>query len=279
MNCVEIRELLSGQLDGELSGHQERLVTGHLKECARCADELSAFAAISNLAKSLPNPTPPPDVWEGLQRQLDGNGPVERTTRVLRDRSALYRLLALAATVILCVGVFTWLFPPFGRHHHETAHFGRFMEAFASEPEAAQRMLLVKYSGRAATKQELTATLKYTPAGIDSAPAGYTVVESYLLDMPCCRCSQVVYRRNDGGFLALFEHDTQEQPDLFGDCPCVNTECNGNPCTLVQTANHITASCEVGGRHFTVVGARNFEEVQAFVAWLESETKARAASV
>jgi hypothetical protein len=275
MNCEGIRELLSGHLDRELSSQQENLVTQHLTSCDHCTDEFAACSAIGQVAKSLPSPKPPADVWDRLERQLDQERPAEITPRVLRTPWNTYRILAVAATLLITVGVFTWLFQPFGGHHNQMAHFGRFMEAFPAEPGTAQQTLLASYSGRAVTAQEMTDVLKYTPVGIGNAPVGYSVEQSYLLNMPCCRCSQVVYRRDRGGFLALFEHDTTEQPNLFGDCPCVDTVCNGNPCTLVQTENHITASCEVGGRHFTIVGAGNIEEVQTFVAWLEGETQAK----
>ncbi|MFV1967676.1 MAG: anti-sigma factor [Pirellulaceae bacterium] len=275
MLCTEMRELLSGYLDGELSGQLEDGVARHLEGCAPCSEELVAFSAISGLANSLPTPVPPPEVWDGLERELDKKPQVEVAPPRSRGAWGTYRLFAVAATLLVAAGVFTWLARPFGGGDHQMAHFGRFVQAFHVDPEAAQQTLLANYSGRAATAPELSDSLQYTPVGLGNAPTGYAIEQSYLLNMPCCRCSQVVFRRNQGGLVALFEHDTSEQSDLFGNGPCVKTQCNGNPCTLVQTDNHIAALCEVGGRHFTIVGARNVEEVQAFVAWLEGETQAK----
>ena len=86
--------------------------------------------------------------------------------------------------------------------------------------------------------------------------------------MPCCTCVQTICRRDDGQVLAIFEHD-KEQPVWFGDRPCVETQCSGCPCSIIQADRALVASWKPNKRRLTIVGARDLEEIAHLVGHLQ----------
>ena len=98
-------------------------------------------------------------------------------------------------------------------------------------------------------------------------PPGYTLDKVYLLKMPCCTCTQVVCRKEDGQSISIFEHDA-DQPVWFGRRPTVECRCHDMPTSVVQVGDRLAATWKNGQRYVTIIGANDLKEVTDFVAYL-----------
>jgi hypothetical protein len=272
MNCSETKELLSAFLDGELSHELRESVRRHAQECASCGEELASFSAIAVLAKQLPHPVAPPDIWPRLSQELEAATPRSRTAWLMRDARRTYSIVGLlAAAVLLLTGIMLWS----NRHMHsehsgEAGRFAQFARSFPDDPEGAQQLLLASYESRAVGKEELSNSAYYTATAASQPPDGYAFQQAYSMKMACCECSQVVLRRQSGGHVAIFEHGAVEHPDWMSGLRCTNMQCGTTRCEVAQTGEYLAVSCHVADRHFTIVGATGKSEVEALVAWLQA---------
>lgn len=267
MNCSEVKERLSAYHDGELPPEEAAQVAAHLADCSSCAEELASFEHLSGLSRRLTDPPVPAHLWDELQAQLDAG----EISKVLPWQPWPTRipgtLVALAAAVLLALGVGIFFSTP--RHADEneqlTANFASYLEDFAERPEKAQRVLLTKYEGRPATLAEAANELGYEPLAAMGLPAGYSLENAYLLKMPCCTCAQVVCKNRRGKSIAIFEHNV-DQPMWFGDRPSINCVCQDMPTSVTQVGDRLAASWKAGKRYITVIGASDLDEVSEFVA-------------
>lgn len=269
MDCRQTQDLLSPYLDSQLSAEQKAAVDDHLRACQACSREFTEAERLSRAVRALPDPSPPATMWDALESQTVGVSVVPfwrtRATRIIGVFSAVAAAVLLAAMLI-------W--PRASDHHGHSPmaqRFSQFMEDFAEQPELAQSKLMAEYQGRSLDTAAAAQTVALTPVALRTPPAGYAVAGAYVLEMPCCQCTQTILRSGDGRQIAIFEHNTSQQPDWFGDCPCVQTQCKGNACTLVQVGDRLAASCEVKGRHYTIVGTADMDELETVVAWLDQE--------
>jgi hypothetical protein len=180
-------------------------------------------------------------------------------------------LLAAAAMLLIATGV-VWItsrtrHAP-GHDHQLAADFGEYLEHFASNPDRAQEVFLAKYNGQAVDLSHAAAQLGYRPAAA-GLPKNYTLDNVYVLQMPCCTCVQTICRRDDGRVFAIFEHD-EEQPVWFGDWPRIETQCNGCPCSVIQTDRGLVAFWKANKRQLTVVGANDLEEIADLITHFQS---------
>jgi len=63
MNCRQVQSRLADFTVQNLSVRWHRRVETHLRQCARCRAELSAYHTLSSLLDGLPAKEPPRDVW------------------------------------------------------------------------------------------------------------------------------------------------------------------------------------------------------------------------
>lgn len=272
MNCAETKDLLSAYLDSELPDRLRDDVTQHLAACSSCGEDFHCFTAISGMAKSLPNPALPSEIWNSLSRALDGASPHRASHWLGRHwRSAVPAFALLAASVLVLAGIAIWNRDSLhGGHASEAQQFADFARSFPTDPERAQEILLASYNGRAASTEELRKSPRITAVAASNPPAGYALQRAYVLEMSCCQCSQVVLRRPAGGLVSVFEHGDAHGPNWTSGFRCTNMQCGNTPCEIAQTGEHLAVSCRVRDRHFTIVGAVNSREVEALVAWLEA---------
>jgi len=181
-------------------------------------------------------------------------------------------LFTTAALVLVVAGT-VWSVATFWHGHHAhpelAADFDQFLEQFQADPAAAQDILLAKYDGRRVDLSEATRQLGYRPAVAAGLPPGYAVESMYVLDMPCCKCLKTVCRRDGGKMFAIFEHE-EEQHVWFGDRPRIDTQCNSQPCSLVEANETLVASWQNRQRRLTVVGVADLDEVAALMAYFEN---------
>lgn len=277
MNCTEVQNLLSAHYDGELDSELETRVAEHVAECAECAQQMSGFEKLTELAGTLPTPAPPENMWAQLNEKLDEQRAIRSPKHRSRFSFPVPRILAFAATILIAAGI-GWLgyrawFPQ--SHDEQLAvEFGRYLDVFRNDPEAAQQLLLAKYDGqavdvrKAADVQRAVERLGYRPVVAETLPEGYSVESTTVMKMPCCTCVKCLCKRSDGSTIAIFEHE-DEEPDWFGDRPAISAVCNGRRCNLVELEGRIAASWKHDKRVITVIGLRDVAEVNTLVAWLD----------
>ncbi|HRX80685.1 MAG TPA: zf-HC2 domain-containing protein, partial [Pirellulaceae bacterium] len=253
-----MKELLSAYFDDELASEKRTAVSEHLAGCDKCSTELAGFERLSDMARGLYTPMPPPQMWSQLEQQLEEEQiaqKVQLTNRRPRQFFSVQRLVAVAAALFVAFGLgwfgySTWI----GHDEHDgfTAEMGHYLEEFHRDPAAAQQFLLAKYEGQAVDAQQAVNLVGYRPAIADGMPEGYSVETTYVMKMPCCTCVQCLCKRSDGSTIVVFEHDDEEAKEWFGDRPEMSASCSGKQCSLVELDDRIAASWKHDKRHFTV---------------------------
>jgi len=285
MKCTDVKELLSAYHDGEFTPDLQKAVSEHLAGCSNCAAALLSFRQLSELSEQLAHPEPP-EQWAAIEARL---GAVSSTRRIAKlwsetlsriaplgtglRRFAPSSPLAVAATVLLVVGAgvgtyYTWLSA--GHPNDQlAATFDAFLAQFDENPQAAQQVLLANYDGQKADFPTATRLVGYEPATERRLPPDYVVEAVYVLDMPCCKCTQTICRREDNERLVIFEHDI-DQPMWFGSRPAIEARCCGKPTRIVEMdSGLLAATWPSNKRHLTVIGAHDVEEVARIVAHFE----------
>ncbi len=286
MNCIEFKELLSAYHDGELSSDVHSAVGEHLKDCPECVAMLAGFRQLSDLSGQLAQPEPP-DQWAAIEQQLAAALIAPRTrekrARVVSAYLPLSAMLerfvprvslAVAATVLIAAGLgvgayYGWF--SMARHHDEqlAANFDAFLTQFEQDPQAAQQVLLANYNGQQVDLCTAATLVGHQPAIAPGLPPGYIVDAVYVLDMPCCKCTQVICRCEGNGRLAIFEHDV-DQPVWFRGRPAIDARCCGKPTRIVEMdGGLLAATWPSNKRYLTVIGAHDVEEVARIVAHFE----------
>lgn len=268
MECSRARELLSPYCDDEIPADMHSSVAKHVNGCWKCDDEVSAFRQLSSLAAELDDPEPPNSIWANIALELY---PKTRNpgadARSGRSRGFLQRwrvsLPATAALLMVAAGI-AWIA---SRTWHDLGHdrqfatdFGEYLDHFPKSPDDAQQILLARYEGQAVSLSQATRHLGYRPAVATEPPKRYSLDGLYVLEMPCCRCVQSIYRRDDGGICAIFEHD-EKQAVWFGNRPRISAQVDGHPCDVVQFQDRLAASWKEGNRYLTIVGAQDLDEM------------------
>jgi hypothetical protein len=287
MNCIVVQKLLSAYYDGELTEELRVAVAKHVDGCAECAEALYGFQRLSELSEHLEH-AQPPDQWTALERQLaPAMVPPKTVVKQTRSRSTMLSpitslkrfsprassaaaaMILLAATLAVSAYNSGWFSTT--DHHDEqlTATFDAYLTQFEQDPQAAQQVLLVTYSGRQVDLGRAAMLVGHQPAVAPGLPSGYLVDALYVLDMPCCKCTQVLCRRDGQGRLAIFEHDA-DQPVWFGERPAIQARCCGKSTRIVEVnSGLLAATWRLNKRYLTVIGARDVEEITRIVAHFE----------
>jgi|GEM_PF-587472 len=262
MNCVETQEQLSAFHDRELALESRKRTSEHLKNCQKCGSALAEFEAISRLTQQLSDPEPPADLWAKIEDELVVR-PVVAPIRTRKWRWMATLQTAVSLIVLVTVGWFVLVRSDSQRHQSDlllTKHFGQFVDRFQSEPEAASQILLTNYAGQRVTASQATTLLGYQPIATRKVPLAYSMDSVCVLEMPGCRCSQTVYRRDTGGAIAIFEHN-EAQPIWFGERPQITACCSGMSVCLVQLDTLLAATWQHDRRYLTVIGANDVQEI------------------
>jgi len=103
MNCTRALELINLVIDGESTQQQKMLLDFHLLGCSSCRKALRMSADISNIARNLPAPIPPPDLEENIREMLRTRTDIKHPEN--RFRSVLFTIPAVAALVFFALTV------------------------------------------------------------------------------------------------------------------------------------------------------------------------------
>jgi hypothetical protein len=269
VNCETARELLSCYYDRELPPDQEEEMRAHVAGCSQCAGRLAEFGELSQLTARLRAPQAPTETWPAIASALDSDdrrrAAGSSSTKWLGRRSRA----ALAATIVLAasIGVATyWLWQQFEPHAAMAATFDTYLAEFQTAPQQAQHILIDRYEGERVDLAR--ADLPFSANAPAELPDGYARQETYVLNMPCCVCTQTIYKNPSGAVVVLFEH-SEKEPGWFGKRPAIDARCHGTPTSLVQVADRLAATWKCGPRYLTLVGAHNVEQVAQIVAALD----------
>lgn len=268
MNCSDVQARLSAYHDSELPKEEAAQVAAHLAQCSSCAAELATFEQLSGLSRKLTDPPVPTYMWEELEVKFREGGERVPILRRFMPIGVPGVRLALAATLLIAVGVGVAAYQvwfPAHDHDHLAANFGAFLNEFDDRPDQAQQILLASYEGRPTTLQEAATELGYHPVAAKGLPPGCTLDKAYLLKMPCCTCTEIVCRTEDGNSIAIFEHDV-DQPVWFGERPTIKCRCDNVPTSVVQVGDKLAATWKNGKRYITIIGANDLDDVTDFVA-------------
>jgi hypothetical protein len=271
VNCDSARELLSSYYDRELPADQEQQMRAHVASCPRCARRLFEFGELSQLTARLRAPQAPSETWPAIASALDaderrrarGNSPTKWLGR--RSKAAMAATVVLAASIGLAS---YWLRQQFEPHAAMAATFDTYLAEFETAPQQAQHILIDRYQGQRVDRARDLPFSANAPAVL---PDGYARQETYVLNMPCCVCTQTTYKNPSGAVVALFEH-SEKEPGWFGNRPAIHARCHGTPTSLVQVADRLAATWKCGPRYLTLVGAQNVEQVAEIVAALDRQS-------
>ncbi|MDC0936959.1 zf-HC2 domain-containing protein [Pirellulales bacterium] len=276
MNCIETQERLSAFIDNELSDAEHHDVLIHLETCPACAASVEFAETLSQEARQLADPVPPADLWASIESALqDEPTPTLHPVYKWTKRLALpTRSWSLAASILILAAAGMWASHGlWGEHRHESmaADFDVYLAKFAVDPVQANETLFATYDGQPITVEAAEKHLGYVPLASHRAPAGFSVEQTFALDMPCCRCSLSVCRRSDGSVMTVLEH-LDPQPIWFGKRSRIECLCDGKPTSVVQFDGQLAASWRQDKRHITIIGARDLEEVTQMVANFKAPT-------
>jgi len=96
MNCEEIKKLMMGYLDGEISEKDKNLVEKHLVECKKCRDEYDSFTQLKEVTDKMKFADLKEDIWAGYWKGI--------YRRI--ERGAGWFFLSIGAIILLALGVF-----------------------------------------------------------------------------------------------------------------------------------------------------------------------------
>lgn len=269
MNCDEIRQLLSAFHDGEISSEAGTGVEQHLATCTACRRSLEAMERLGRITNSLPESEPAVDLWPQIVARLDDAATAPKTTLV---DGRLWRWcaagLALAVVVLIGFGVFAWRRPAWTTEDQRLARiFERYLEEFAISPLNAQGVLDQAFPSTEVARSENHPVVGTSMIALRDTLPGLTRVSMHVRNLPCCDCVQGLYRRENGTFVTVFEH---EMPVKWDSSPSgKEVQCGNCVCRLRQLDSRVTASWEHDARYFTVIGVADVEELKQIVSLLD----------
>ena len=275
MNCTEVQENLSAYFDGELNG-QRAAIAEHLQTCADCTAALARIRSLATLARELPNPVSP-NMWAAIEHSLD------RAVDPMPQRLPLHERFRAAASwfnvparhwatglaavaASLLIGFYAWLLlHPHMAHSQMAVDMSQFATQFATDPDAAERELHSRFASQSILPDDAIRLVSYKPMAPERLTDGVLRNQTYLVEMPCCKCVQTVYRRSDGGSVAVFEH-VDDSPASFGDRPTIHANCSGKDVCLIQCNGQLAVTWKEKERYVTLVGAKDLEDAGRLIA-------------
>jgi hypothetical protein len=269
MKCSEVRDHLSAYFDRELPIQRQSAVGAHLETCPDCNAGLLRLRRLSGLAKELPDPTPG-DMWSAIERQLTERkiSPAEQEVIPIRYGRFAWRWAANIAAVAAALVIAAYLLSDrSGRPSAQpemAVNLAQYVDEFRIDPERAQNALFKRYVGKPVQPESVFKLVHYKPSAPAELPGGLVRTAMYEVEMPCCKCIQCVYRRSDGGSLAVFEHAGDEPPCFGKKCP-MKANCSDKNVCLVECEGQLVVSWKEGERFITLVGVRDREEADRLI--------------
>jgi hypothetical protein len=260
MGCDEFRELLGRFHDGEAPPAARAAVAAHVSGCAGCAAARAAVAELGELARALPEPEPPGDLWERIAPRL-GAAPA----RVYRSQASRRSAAALAALVLAVLAAGWWAPRPARRGPHPASpgpvvDLGPYLDGPASRP------------GQWMSPAEAAHRVAFRVLSAPELPDGYCLHGCCLCRGGCCDLVECAYRR--GADQLLVVQCGPGQAVAFGGRPVLQTRVHGKPAQVVQAGGRLAASWQVNGSAVSLIGPRDLAELVRLMAHVEERLAA-----
>lgn len=205
--CEQVERQLGRYIDGELPAPERAEVDAHLEYCSGCRGQLDELRAIVAGLKRPASTVVPDAIWSNIERRLDRSAAIEArrpATIKLRTRFAPW---ALAAAIVLPVGVGIFGVAPIDSTAQATTlDFRPLLDALPLHARKAFRRFLVRYNAKPVTPiaaKRSAPDLNFdTPATL---PGGFQLNGVYELKIGDTTAIAAAYDRN-GEFLAAVFH-------------------------------------------------------------------------
>lgn len=270
MDCEAVTEKLSAFLDGELGSSEELDVQRHLTSCETCRAEFEQFDAMGNIIRRCESCEMQLPEWDSIESRLERAEVLTMWPSINRSRWLVSVLVTAASIGFIWLAVSSFRNTRHGGHSHQelAVDFQDVFRLAQTDPQAAIGKLVARYQGKELDRDGTIAYLGYEPTLFQTMPVGFNRTSTHVLSMPCCKCSATVCQRQDGTSLVVFEHKN-EQPVWFGDAPCIETQCAGQACKIIESAGSLAVTWKNKDRQLTMVGAKNVNEVSEWVSALK----------
>lgn len=269
MNCIEVTNLLSAFLDGELTGSRLTEVTRHLEACADCRRLQESYLRLGQLSRDALPAAPIGDLWPSIATGLaqdEVSRPVPASRRAWLGRWTIWAQVA-AVLVLLGIGMLAWNRPLSHAEKQLADVFDRYLIAFSTSPVEAQEILDKAYPSTLVSIGQSHPLADEAVMVRRGDLPGLRRVSVVVRNLPCCDCVQGLFQRPDGSYLTVFEHEMPSQWDTNQPCTMVN--CANCKCRLMQIDSRFAASWTHDSRYFTVIGAHDLDEVESLVRLLD----------
>src|SRR4051812_15404183 len=169
------RESIQELIDGTIGAIRRAELERHLADCAECRSFLADMEAIRATADSLDPLQPPDGVWLQIAGRLRQEGRVQAPPAPVPSRAPRYAMLAIAASLVLAVGVAIGLLvtqsrspnnpAPAAATASSPASQGNPAESIAVESVEAEFRLAEQHYQNAISKLEQAARLDQAASG------------------------------------------------------------------------------------------------------------------
>jgi len=254
MRCEEVRERLDTLRGGDISVAEKDRILAHLAACPGCSEDMALVQALTSY---LPSPSPvavPEGLWPSIQEQLDSEPADVHVSPSRPKRHAVRRSLAIAAGVVLVVGLGAALLNltdlGVDRAEASVVNFDVLLDALPLNPEKAIRRFLVLYDAKQIEPSRAHAYAPDLDFGLpDRLPNGFTLGPVYGLRFGDSPGLAAKYTR-DGEIVAVIFHPPIHRED-FGshkDYPCIVGKHRGHSVpvgdwNLVHVTDATTCHC------------------------------------
>lgn len=251
MNCHSARESLGAYLDGELPIQARATIEAHLAGCPACTSELESMRSVTASLSESTAVQVPMQLWSEIDRRLDRPNQLEPTTQ---NRFLRVRRYALAASILIAMGLGTWAFFSLGDGasvaRASTVDFSVLLDALPKDAVVAFEKFLNRYNARPVMTSEaksLAAQLDFEiPAML---PGGFRLEKAYTLRFGDETGAAASYSRN-GEFLGAIFHRpvSHEEFGTHKDYECVIGQHRGHAVAvgdwkLVHVTDATTCHC------------------------------------
>jgi hypothetical protein len=249
MNCDQVQNLLGRFHDGELGPADRSAVATHLGGCPRCAAELAAAAELGELARALPEPEPPPDLWDRIDRRL-----ADADFRARPVRCLPRPWTAAAAAAVLLVAL--------------AAGWGTY-RALAPDREQDLSLddLVGARPGRPMSLQEAARQVDFRVIPVSDLADGYRLKECCLCREGCCDVVRCKFLR--GADPVLLVQCSPDRPVRFGRRPVLSTHVHGKPVCIGECDGRLAVTWQARDATLCLIGPRDLAELVRLMACVE----------
>ena len=279
MTCDEVRESLSGNLDGELENSVAEQVRGHLATCRACAQESEALSNLTRLLRPLRDCDLRVDLWERISAHVAGaavqdDPPCPGAGAAWSQPRRRWPWVAAAAAV----GVATFIssyqfasrswFAPEPVRPIQTAYglaLGVYVQEFEEGEQAFDRFLAL-HEGREVSPDGLVRQVGFTPLVPEELPDGFRLDKSYVLATTCCNAIELRYVK--GARLVTVFQQGPGHPVLFDRFDIETTRIAGISCRRGRVGDVVIVNWDGGGRNTTLLARADAPQIESMVRFL-----------